>query len=274
MEPTNEVTREQANHVYGICYKYLSEKMMETVRDWYEDMAKRCAEAAARLKNKPPPVDSDEPLPTQHQLMLTLLRTCAFQVGVDATAKQGMTDRFIAFTTAHFGDCKQVYQQLFVSKSRLLASPIVVSSSEQRAKFRVPACDAFLAQVLVETAKIAIAYVDFYQTPDAYEKNSHKISVRFVKTIKGVLNSMMPAWTTQAQSQPTHAAALPDGTNSAAAPDATTTPSAMAIDVPPLTSEQTQILASESAAAAAAAPLPLPLQKTRRLNFEPDQSWT
>lgn len=96
-------------------------------------MTERCAAAAERLTASNTP-----DAPSHHTLLLTLLRTCAFDVGIDELAKQKMLERFDAyvvlarashantpshlrFVYADFTDCKQVYQQLFVSKSRLLA---------------------------------------------------------------------------------------------------------------------------------------------------------
>jgi len=227
-------------------------------------MTERCAVAALRLKNSPTPFADGEEAPSHHQLLLTLLRTCAFDVDIDKQAKEKMLAMFVAHVNAAFPDCKQVYQQLFVSKSRLLASPIVVASSEQRAKFSVPSCNSFLSSVLVETAKVAIGAVDYYATPDSYEKHAHKISIRFTKAIKGILNASMPSWSASASAP----APMPE------IPAATETPqpqpqpqpevaTGMAVEVPPLTAEQSQILAQESLAPAA----------PRRLNFDPDQSW-
>lgn len=205
--------------------------------------------------------------------MQTLLRTCAFDVGVEEVAKRQMTTKFIEFVTADFTDCKQTYQQLFVSKSRMLASPIVASSEGGRAKFRVPSCDAFLGRVLAETAKVAIGCIDCYLVPADYERQSTKIAIRYGKTIKGILDSSMPAWTpTEAPQQPASVAEAPQAAPVESTPPTPpaavvepTTPSAapVAVEVPVITAEQAQILASETQQQPPA----------RRLNFAPDFDW-
>jgi hypothetical protein len=228
-------------------------------------MATKCTAAEARIRNNPE-------APTRLQLMQTLLRTCAFEVGVEEVAKRQMTTKFIEFVTADFTDCKQTYQQLFVSKSRMLASPIVASSEGGRAKFRVPSCDAFLGRVLAETAKVAIGCIDCYLVPSDYERQSTKIAIRYGKTIKGILDSSMPAWTpTEAPQQPAPVAEAPQSDAAAPTPPAAvvepTTPSAapVAVEVPVITPEQAQILASETQQQSQ--------PPARRLNFAPDFDW-
>jgi len=229
-QPSNEVTREQASHVHELCYKYVSEKTADAVRLWYEDMSDRCARAAYRLKD----TSGSE---SHHTLILTLLRTCASDPSnVDADGAdvvRSMQQRFRSFVAHQFSDCKQVYQQLFVSKSRLLASPIVAGSGNgnDRAKFRVPSCDAFIDNVLRISAVIAIGYMEAYETPQTYERFAHKILRRYTVCVKSILDSSMPAWSEstlhadvrpQTDVQPPHADVQP--------PQAVVSPQA---DVPP-----------------------------------------
>lgn len=186
-----DVSREQSRDIYAICHRSFSHLATKAVQRWYEDMAERTCKFATRRKSD------------KGGVLVTLLRTC---VDGDAT----MVGKFRDFFKAQFTDCTDVYQRLFVAKSRLLASSMTAPGGG-KVKFQVPTCDTFLSRLLSESAKVAKGNIDAYTEPDIYERESTHIGTIYYRAIKGLLDSCMPlTGVPEAVAAVSEAAAVPD----------------------------------------------------------------